>query len=639
MRKLCTILFFIISPVILPAQYIDSLEKALTDPRLKGIERADHLNLLARELVYVNPLKSVEMAKESLELSTREDYPKGKAYAYRSLASAYSYYGSFYLTIDNIQKALGLFEQLGDSAGVASCYISLGHTYRRLRNRSNELMYHKKAYEIFLRLNQPERIGVTAHNLGETYLNTGDLEKSLALTELAIRINDSLRNYSVLSACYKVLGNIRMRTKEFSEAEKSFREVLRISAALGLNSQKIATVEAMMGLAEIYSQAGLTEKKVAILQEAVDFVQTNKLAEFVQPVYLSLMEESARSGNNTNTIRIIRNYQAIQDSLNKLQLEDRNRLTLGFFQLFELEKKNTELISRNRQQEERIHTRNQLITGVAVFTAVLLGMLLLLIRNFRKLKKTNALLVEKERIISLQNRSLAELNATKDKFFSVVSHDMKAPLNSLVTFAGLLEEKLDTLPKEQLLPLLRELKNNLAGTSKMTDNLLTWAKLQMKELRTVPGWVSLNEVTAAIISVYREIAHNKNISISVQLPDHAQVWADRNQVEFIVRNLVNNAIKFTPPGGKINISAEPFQEDKYALKVSDTGEGIHETIVHKLFTAEPIYSAAGTAGEKGTGLGLKLCHEFTKLNKGSLMVASKTGQGTVFSLILPRTDS
>lgn len=617
------------------AQSIDSLERILARPELSTSDRIEQLNLLARELTYVNPIRSIEVSKQALELASRTNNEKGKAYAFRNLAGAYSYYGSFYLTIDNMQKAIDIFERLHDSAGVANCNISLGHTYRRLRNRPNELQYHKAAYDIFLRLGIPERIGVTAHNLGETYFNIGDYEKSFALTAKAIVINDSLHNLSVLSSCYKVMGNLYLHRKEYEKSEQNFLQVLAISDKLGPLSQKQATIEAMIQLAALYEERSQQDKKLQILNRAATFVKENKLTDYVEAVYIQLVEEYIKRNNGEKAREIIQAFKSTRDTLTRIQLEDKNRLTLGFIQLFELEKKNTQLAEENRQQESRLKTRNGIMTGVGLFTLILLILLFLLIRNFRKLKKTNQLLVKQDNIITSQNSKLAELNATKDKFFSVVSHDMKAPLNSLWSFANLLEEKMDTLQRDQILMLVRELRQHLESTTKMTDNLMTWAKLQMKEMTTSPANIVVSDIVTDVLNLYQEIAQTKNIKIQQQVPATATVWADKNQVTFIIRNLVNNAVKYTSRGGQILISGEKSKDNKFVIKVADTGNGIQEAIITKLFTAEPIHSMRGTAGEQGSGLGLKLCHEFTQLNQGSLLVASKSGQGTVFSLVLP----
>lgn len=617
-------------------QLIDSLEHRLKNTDITTESRIDNLNLLSREYTYIKPIRSIETAKEALELATTSGYDKGRAYAYRNLAGAYSYYGSFYLTIDNLQKALEIFRQLDDPAGVANCSISMGHTYRRLHNRALELQYHKEAFEIFENLGDAERIGVTAHNLGETYYNIGNLTESKKLTEKAIRINDSLQNLPVLSSCYKVMGNILFQEQATGKAEHYYREVLQLSERLGNNSQKQATVETMIRMAELYEKINAPAKKLDILNRAATFVNENKLNDYVEPVYFQLVELYIKNNDREKAQEMIRRFRATRDTLKKAQLEDRNRLTMGFIQLFDLEKKNTALAEKNKEQENRIRQRNQVVTGILLFALLLSVLLLLLIRNYRMLKKTNQRLREQDNIITRQNARLAELNATKDKFFSVVSHDMRAPINSLWSFTSLLENSLDHYDKEELLGLVRQFRKHLESTSKMTDNLMSWARLQMKEMNVSPELVSVNEVVNDVTRLYKEIALTKKIRLIATLPLFSMVWVDKNQLHFIIRNLVNNAVKYTPEGGIVQISGEIINNNQaFKLKVADNGRGIQETVLHKLFSGEPVHSTQGTAGELGSGLGLKLCYEFAILNKGVLMVASKPGEGAVFSLQLP----
>ena len=189
-------------------QDVHSLERKLGSKKLTTSDSIETINLLSRELTFVNPLKALDYANKALELSTNTNNSIGTANAYRNLSSIYSYNESYFISMEYLQRALDIFTLNKDSIGIANCYISLGHTYRRLQNRKEEVDYHQKSYGIFKRLDNKERIGVTAHNLGESYFNIGDLTNSRQLTLYAIKINDSLNNESVLSSCYKVMGLI-----------------------------------------------------------------------------------------------------------------------------------------------------------------------------------------------------------------------------------------------------------------------------------------------------------------------------------------------------------------------------------------------------------------------------------------------
>ena len=200
------------------SQDIESLERKLSIGGLTTIDSIETLNLISRGLTFINPTKALAYSNKALDLSIKADYSIGSAYAYRNLASIYSYNDSYFISMEYIQRALDIFILNNDSIGIANCYISLGHTYRRLQNRKEEIDYHQKSYAIFKRLNDKERIGVTSHNLGESYFNIGDLVKSRQLTAYAIKINDSLNNKPVLSSCYKVMGMIELSEKNLASA-------------------------------------------------------------------------------------------------------------------------------------------------------------------------------------------------------------------------------------------------------------------------------------------------------------------------------------------------------------------------------------------------------------------------------------
>ena len=634
-RDLLLLLIFLFSAATAHLQPIDSMERVLRKNDMKVTDRIKLLNQLARDISFINPIKSVDFGQEALRLSQQENDMLGKAYAYRNLGSAYSNFGSFYLTMDNLQKAKDLFTELNDSAGIASCYISLGHIYRKLKNRPEELKNNRLAFEIFSRLGIPERIGVTAHNLGETYFYTGAYQLSLALTRKAIVINDSIHNLAVLSSCYKVMGKIYAERNQLDSAEIFFGKVLEISKALGEKSQKIATIESMIGIANVYDRQGFHEKELKMIIYAVDFVRTNNLPDYVENVNTQLIREYLVRNMNEKALAIMAEFKTTKEQINAQQLLEKDKMTAGFIQLFEIEKKNNQLEKENQLQQARVKLRNRIVVIVSAFMLILVILLVMLFRNIRKLRSSYDKLLYQEAVIRDQNKRLEELNANKDKFFSVVSHDIKAPLNSLWSFSNILTNQLDKLSRDQLSRLSQELNRQVETTTKMVDNLITWARLQMKNAEAVPEKISVAEVVYEVSGLYQDIAMSKQIELSIDTCYDCNIWADKNHTAFIIRNLVNNAIKYTPKGGVVYIRAEKDDADRIKITVLDTGNGFDHTVLDKLFSAEPVQSRNGTAGEPGTGLGLRLCYEFARLNHAEITVENEAGKGALFTVFFP----
>lgn len=234
-------------------------------------------------------------------------------------------------------------------------------------------------------------------------------------------------------------------------------------------------------------------------------------------------------------------------------------------------------------------------------------------------------------IINSQNHDLEILNATKDKFFSIVAHDLKTPLNSLKGFSTLLIDYYDSLSKEEIIKMSQELNNSVDSTIKMADNLITWARIQMNQIEYKPQLIQLKEIITNIFDIYKEVGKSKGININCFIDDSLTIVGDKNQIEFIIRNLVNNAIKFTNKDGSVNITAKSLHDGNVEISVSDTGLGISDEIIDKLFSIGTMHGANGTEGEKGTGLGLMLSYEFIKLNGGEIKVESVLGKGTTFT--------
>jgi PAS domain S-box-containing protein len=247
-----------------------------------------------------------------------------------------------------------------------------------------------------------------------------------------------------------------------------------------------------------------------------------------------------------------------------------------------------------------------------------------------QLSKVNNELTSNIQVIAEQSNQLEKLNATKDKFFSIVAHDLKSPLCSLRSFSSLLLDHFDDLDKDDILTMSKQLGDSVDSTIKMADNLITWAMIQMGESQFNEETIKVTDITSNIFDVYQKIALEKGIHISFSVDDALTIIGDKNQIEFVIRNLVNNAIKFTHKNGVVSLTAISMPEGLVQISVSDTGVGISDEYKRELFCISKKQSVDGTDGEKGTGLGLMLSYEFMKLNGGQIDIDSSLGKGSTF---------
>lgn len=247
-----------------------------------------------------------------------------------------------------------------------------------------------------------------------------------------------------------------------------------------------------------------------------------------------------------------------------------------------------------------------------------------------QLSKVNKELTNNIQVIAEQSHQLEKLNATKDKFFSIVAHDLKSPLISLKSFSNLLIDHFDSLNKDEILTMSKQLTYSVDSTIKMADNLITWAMVQMGNSQFNEETIKVKDITSNIFDVYQKVALEKGINVSFSVDDSLTIIGDKNQIEFVIRNLVNNAIKFTYKNGFVSLTAKSLPVGLVKISVSDSGVGISDEIKKKLFSINRIQSTTGTDGEKGTGLGLMLSYEFMKLNGGQIDIESSLGKGSTF---------
>lgn len=243
-----------------------------------------------------------------------------------------------------------------------------------------------------------------------------------------------------------------------------------------------------------------------------------------------------------------------------------------------------------------------------------------------------------ESIIQQQYNQLHELNTTKDKFFSIIAHDLKSPFQSLLSSSELLATEIETLPREEIMSFSRSLNNSLKNLYGLLENLLQWSLMQRNMLEYNPINLNLNDTVNNIIEISNQNAVKKNILISNNVDAGIFVNADVDMLRSVVQNLITNAIKFTPLEGRIIVSSIE-QDDFVEVSVQDTGIGIEPHKTSELFNFDTLYTTNGTAGEKGTGLGLSLCKEFVERNGGKIWVESELGKGSKFRFTLRKAIS
>lgn len=236
--------------------------------------------------------------------------------------------------------------------------------------------------------------------------------------------------------------------------------------------------------------------------------------------------------------------------------------------------------------------------------------------------------------LSKSEQELKELNMQKDKFFSIIAHDLKTPFQGFLGYTKLLNEEFDNLHTNEIKELTRVLKDSAETLYKLLENLLEWSRLQRGLTEFIPMELNLSNIVMMNFDIMNNPARHKDIRLYCDIPTNEFIFADPNMLNTILRNLISNAIKFTPIGGTISVSMGEPVGDRITVSVSDTGIGMNEETRLKLFQNDKHITTKGTNNESGTGLGLILCKELIEKDGGSIWVDSESGKGSTFSFTL-----
>lgn len=262
------------------------------------------------------------------------------------------------------------------------------------------------------------------------------------------------------------------------------------------------------------------------------------------------------------------------------------------------------------------------------------GELQLLADSFNEMGKELKTRIE---AINRLNTQLEESNQTKDKYFSIIAHDLRNPFNVILGFSDALVEHYKDFDEDQRQDIIQELNKSSKVIYDLLENLLNWSRSQSGAIKISPENLNLNAVIKNSIASYKGNAVQKQITVENIVPDELNVYADKFTLRVIINNLLNNAIKFTPDGGTVYISANK-NNDQVEVSIKDTGIGMDQKIIDNLLQSKKIDSTPGTRDEKGTGLGVALIKDFVKKNNGSLAIYSASGKGTDFRFTLPASD-
>lgn len=475
---------------------------------------------------------------------------------------------------------------------LAETHLIFGDLFINGFNNEYAMEHYLAAHEIYLTLGRDIQIAIALFKIGKTYFLMDDRDKSFQYHLNALAIRNRIKDGTGLAESYNEIGLLCIENGEYKRAINNLK--------LGLDNADKINSKLLMQQSFDYLFQGYIE--LEDFEKAVEYQQ--KYVGISNLIYSEASERKIK------------------------EIESNHEIELRDNQIEYLKEK-------KESTEKQLATSRMLLGSLILLLIFILVSVVIFVRSYRQKKKINK---ELERInvqVVEQNNKLTELNSTKDKFFSIIGHDLRGPLNSLTSFSQLLINHTASLTEEEIRTVAKDLDKSLKNLYELLDNLLGWARSQTGRIEFTPENFKIGELIRENIRLLSKAALNKGIKMEMMVDEELMVNADINSVRTVIRNLISNAIKFTNEEGVITIFVDEWK-DNVEIGIHDTGVGMSDEDQQKIFDISSKHSTLGTNQEKGTGLGLILCKEFIERNDGHISVESEIEVGTTFKFTLSK---
>ncbi len=615
--------------------------------------------------------KSNLYSRMAYQFATRNNQLPEQAKALYYLGETRFYSRDFASAIPFYGQATHLFEHLKDTFLLTNCYSAIGLCY-------NELYQGEKAIANFIQAlklcdNNPDFAAEITSNIAMTHAQMDNFVDAIKYYRKALAINKSIKdststavNYNGIGSAFSSLNNNDSALINFSKAYYLFKKVKNTGyQAIALSN--IANIypnypDSLNKAIDYFNQSWIKFKELgwnhyeADIQQGIGFVllkqgkyqeahnafnkslvltdQYDRGFALKKHAYHGLSEVYEKLGDYKTALKYHILYAQTSDSLAKIE---KYQQLLNMEKQYETDKKETQIIRLQSKQElTDIQLRkNRQLKQLGFITAFLLLIFIVfvLIKYFDKIK-SNKLLEEKNKVIEQSEQELRSMNAAKNKFFSIIAHDLKNPFHTVMGYSYLLNHDYERFTEPERRKFAVDIHQSTNSIFRLLQNLLDWSSSQTGRLKFAPIEIELTRMLDNSVSVLRALAEQKNIQIIRNDCSGQKVFVDPLMIETVLRNLINNAIKFTPENGTVEISTETT-EDQIKITISDSGIGISDKDIPNLFRIDSKVKRKGTNNEDGSGLGLILCKEFVDKNSGTIWVQSSPGKGSSFSFTVP----
>lgn len=574
----------------------------------------------------VDELEALECFNSSIRASRISNNYKTMGSAYSVMGTIFRLNGLYDRAIEYTVNSKLYYEKAGFSEGNAWASYLLGRIYTDLKLPEKALEYFNKGLEIYRKKSSIDGIGtgvaICLEQIGLINIELGKYDEAREFINKTLETYTENKSEYGISNSYKTLGIIEYSIGNYALAEKYLNDALDSKIKIGDK----------LSLPSIYQYKGLCQIAMGNFQEGINFL--NKGLEIAKTnnqkrIQLNIYSKLAEVHFKINDLRTANKYQKEQINIQDKLLSGSANIKIEQLQaIYEIDSQNEQIAELEKQNEiNNLTIKQQRITHFIMISGIFV-FIIITISIYWFYKK-----------IRLKNIELNETNAAKDKFFAIISHDLRGPINNLSTFLEYLNETFNEHSQTELKEILFSLSKSSENVSSLLENLLIWAQSQLNKIELIPEKLNLTDAIMQAHKGLKQSAENKEIDIIFDLNNTIFIQADANMIQTILRNVISNSIKFTNRNGyvKINTSINTHFAN---ISIEDNGVGISKSELSKIFDLTNNHHTNGTENEKSTGLGLILVKDFVEKNNGTIVIQSEKGVGTkvIFTLPLAKKD-
>jgi signal transduction histidine kinase/Tfp pilus assembly protein PilF len=606
--------------------------------KLSDLE-ASSLNYIGKYLHTTgNFEESVSTYKRAIEIYKNNGNLLQSASVLLSLGKTYINDGNLYMALKCYLDAYNICEKTNDYINLADVCNHLGTIYLSLNQSDKSMEFHRKALEYRLVLQTPEGLANSYNNIGKVFLVKNEPDSAKLYFFKALGHCEQIQYIKGKVKALNNLGKVYNIGSDYIMAKRYLLQSFDISTKAGYDAGE---AEALLELGNSYIGLKMVDSAKYSYNRSLEKAKSANLVQLDHDGYWGLYQCYLFSKDYPKALEYYKQYAESEKII--ILAEDNRRLSelRISFETEKKEKDNEVLRKDNELKEMTIRHKNALIGMFITALVFTIAFMTMFYFRFENKKRANQSLEQLNNQITKQNLELGKLNKElekanheKDKIFSIITHELRNPLFWFQNLTEMLSLKYNTMPTEKVQKTLGALDESAKNAFHLMDNLLHWSRSRLNRITPVISQHSLEKLVNESSRMYETILKQKNIQLATHLSPDSFIRADADLFMCVVRNLISNAIKFTPENGTIEINSDR-ERQHYIISVTDSGIGIDKKQKKSIFKSEVSSVSVGLLNEKGSGFGLKLCKEFVKMNGGKIWIEDNTDGGSCFCFTVP----